>query len=129
MLALIGGVFLYLFIGGFFLWGNIAIYVISYLYETDRSVSYDFIFMVDTCMVFANWVGNLLGTTLFQSGKLNVTQVIAIGASTSLIGLFLSSFAHSMWTFLVTYSLLNGFGAGMCYMTPLICAWEWYPLR
>ena len=27
---------------------------------------------------------------------------------------------------MIGYALIQGFGAGMCYMSPLICAWEWF---
>jgi len=31
--------------------------------------------------------------------------------------------------FLLLYGACNGIGCGMCYMTPLVCAWEYYPER
>ena len=32
-------------------------------------------------------------------------------------------------SFLFFYAGMNGFGAGLSDMTPLICAWEWFPHR
>ena len=57
ILTIVGGVCLEMFIGCFFLWGNISIYVLSYFYERDKELAYDFIFLVDTFLVLANWLG------------------------------------------------------------------------
>jgi hypothetical protein len=57
MMTLVGGCILELFLGCFFLWGNISIYVMSYFYEKDPSTSYNFIFAVDTVLVFSIWFG------------------------------------------------------------------------
>lgn len=54
---MLGGVILQLYLGCFFLWGNISIYVLSYFYERDKELAYDFIFLVDTFLVLANWLG------------------------------------------------------------------------
>ena len=55
--TLIGSVSLMLYLGCFFLWGNISIYVISYFHEKDPDTSYGFIFMVDSMLILANWTG------------------------------------------------------------------------
>ena len=61
-----------LFTGSFYLWGNIGIYVLSYYHQEDKSLSYDFIFLVDTFGVLAAWLGNMTGTHLFQTNILTV---------------------------------------------------------
>ena len=45
----------------------------------------------------------------------------------SLSGVFVASFVKSLVPFMVLYCMLNGIGCGMCYLVPLICAWEWFP--
>lgn len=57
ILTVIGGVFLMLYLGCFFLWGNISIYVLSYFHEESPSASYDFIFLVDSMLVLSNCMG------------------------------------------------------------------------
>ena len=57
ILTLIGGVSIMLYLGCFFLWGNISIYVLSYFHEKNPSASYDFIFLVDSFLILANWCG------------------------------------------------------------------------
>ena len=54
-----------IYLGCFFLWGNISIYVLSYFYAIDPSTSYGFIFLVDTLLILSNWCGYQLGTYLF----------------------------------------------------------------
>ena len=64
VLTLIGGVSLMLYLGCFFLWGNISIYVLSYFHKYQPEASYDFIFLVDSILVLFNWIGYQLGTYL-----------------------------------------------------------------
>ena len=54
-------------------------------------------------------------------------MVIALGASISLSGVFLSSYTRDLGEYLACYCFLNGIGCGMCYMVPLVCGWEWFP--
>ena len=46
-----------LYLGCFFLWGNIDIYVLSYFHYYKPDASYDFIFLVDSMLILANWGG------------------------------------------------------------------------
>ena len=126
---MIGGLLINFYIGSFYLWGNIAIYVLSYFHQTDTDMSYNFIFLVDAFMVLANWLGNMLGTTLFQDQKISTQCLIALGGFGSLAGIFLASYTTNFYWFLLCYAGVQGVGAGMCYMAPLICGWEWYPDR
>ena len=52
-----GGFFLMLYLGCFFLWGNISVYVLSYFHEFQPNASYGFVFLVDSFLVFFNWIG------------------------------------------------------------------------
>ena len=65
VLTVIGGFILELYLGCFFLWSNISIYVLSDFYRTDKDLSYSFIFLVDTFLVLFNWVGYQVGAYLF----------------------------------------------------------------
>jgi len=40
-----------LYLGCFFLWGNISIYVLSYFHAKDPDTSYSFIFLIDSMLV------------------------------------------------------------------------------
>ena len=65
VLSLVGGFFLMLYLGCFYLWGNISVYVISYFHQFNPGASYGFIFMVDALLVLFNWTGYQIGTYLF----------------------------------------------------------------
>ena len=55
-----------LYLGCFFLWGNIDLYVLSYFHEYKPDASYDFIFLVDSILILANWLGYQIGSYLFM---------------------------------------------------------------
>lgn len=129
VLTLIGGFFLELYLGCFFLWGNIAIYVLSYFHEIHPGANYNFIFIVDSMLVFSNWFGYQVGLFFFQKLRWSPKLVIAVGATISLSGVFLSSYTRDLAEYLACYCFMNGIGCGMCYMVPLVCGWEYFPLH
>ena len=57
ILTLIGGFFLMLYLGCFFLWGNISVYVVSYFHYVNGTSNFSFIYLVDSMLVFSNLAG------------------------------------------------------------------------
>ena len=57
ILTLIGGFFLMLYLGCFFLWGNISVYVVSYFHYVNGTNNFSFIYLVDSMLVFFNLAG------------------------------------------------------------------------
>ena len=57
VLCIAGGISLMIYLGCFFLWGNISLYVLSYYYQTNHDLAYNFIFLVDTFLILSNWCG------------------------------------------------------------------------
>ena len=53
ILTVIGAFLLMCYLGCFYLWGNISIYIISYFYHVGPQLSYNFIFMVMTVLVLS----------------------------------------------------------------------------
>jgi len=127
ILTIVGGVCLEMFIGCFFLWGNISIYVLSYYHEKNANLSYGFIFYVDTVLVGFNCVGYQIGTFMLQKLRLNPKIILLCGGSLALGALFAASYAQSLLGFLFLYGACNGIGCGTCYMVPLVCGWEYFP--
>ena len=128
-LSVVGGSILHLYLGCFFLWGNINPYVQSYFYQFEPDVSYDFIFMVDTILVLANWIGYNLGTYLLQNRGWNPKMIIALGGTISMTGFFFSSMQVTLKSYILCYALGGGIGCGICYLVPLVCGWEYFPHR
>ena len=52
------------YLGCFYLWGNIDVYVLSYFHEFNPNLSYGFIFIVDTLLITANTIGYNIGSFL-----------------------------------------------------------------
>lgn len=127
ILNIVGGISLMLFLGCFYLWGNIDVYVLSYFYEFNPEISLGFIFTVDTLLIVANTCGYNLGTFLLNTLRLNPRLVVAMGGSFALVGVFCSSFTKALGPYLALYTGMNGIGCGTCYMVPLVCAWEYFP--
>ena len=65
VLTLFGGFFLHIYLGCFFLWSNISVYVISYFHYVNDASNFSFVQLVDTLLVLFIFVGNLIGTYLF----------------------------------------------------------------
>jgi len=110
-----------------FLWTNIAIYVLSYLYIYDNSVRADAIFAIDISLVFCQAFGNLFGTYLLNSRGVHPKIVIGLGGFISLGGMFASSYVQRLDLFLILYGILGSFGSGMNYFVPISCSWEYFP--
>ena len=127
ILTLIGGFFLMVYLGCFFLWASISIYVLSYFHQHDPSSSYDFIFLVDSALVLFNCIGYQIGAYLFQKRRWHPKLLLGLASGTSLVGVYLSSLCVSAGPYLACYCILNGLGCGTCYMIPLICGWEYFP--
>ena len=87
-----GGICLMIYLGCFFLWGNISTYVLSYFWYIDDDLSYDFIFLVDTFLIISNWFGYQIGVYLFMTVGINQRIVIGLGGLISLVGVFCSSY-------------------------------------
>lgn len=118
-----------LYLGCFFLWGNISVYVLSYFHYYNPDASFSFVFLVDMFLVLFNLTGYQVGTFLFKVRGWHPKIVLAIGAVLSLLGNFLSSYTTTIAPYLACYTLMNGIGCGMCYMVPLICGWEHLPSK
>lgn len=43
------------------------------------------------------------------------------------LGVFLSSFAPNLATFMLCYSFLFGAGVGLAYTAPMVNGWRWFP--
>jgi OFA family oxalate/formate antiporter-like MFS transporter len=116
-----------LFLGCFYLWANIDVYVLSYFYEFNSDINLGFIFIVDTLLIVANTCGYNIGTYLLNGKRLHPKLIVGGGGSFALIGVFLSSYTKSLAPYLCLYTGMNGLGCGTCYLVPLVCAWEYFP--
>lgn len=126
-MTIVGAAFLMMYLGCFFLWGNISIYVLSYFYQFNNDLSLGFVFSVDMFLVGFQCIGYNIGTYLFNKLRLPVKLLIFLGCALALAGVYFSSFTKSLLPFFSLYCLLNGIGCGIGYLIPLVCSWEYFP--
>jgi len=111
------------------IWGMINLYVLSYFYLMNPNVTASFIFLVDMILIAADTLGGILGAYLLNSRNWNPKILISLGGTFSVGCTFFSSFVKNLYWWLLLYGLGNGFGIGICYFVPLVCAWEYFPTR
>jgi MFS family permease len=68
-----------------------------------------------------------MGAFLMNNKRIHPKLIVGFGGAFALCGVFFSSFTKSLGPYLTLYTGMNGIGCGMCYMVPLICAWEFFP--
>jgi MFS family permease len=114
-------------LGIFYLWGNIAPYVTSYLFHHNGDAGitkYQTNIMFPLQAVF-QVIANPIGAVIQK--KINNKLVVLIGATICIIGIFVSSFTTSLAIFILFYACIFGLGIGTSYFAPLVCGWEWHP--
>ena len=129
IMCMMGGMCIMMFCGCFYLWANISVYVLSYLYKFNPDVNHNAIFYVDTALVLLNVAGYQIGSYLLNVRKINPKVIVTLGMSISLGGIILSSYSESLWGFMFCYGFFSGIGSGMMYMIPLVCCWEYFPSK
>ena len=127
IMTVIGGACLFMFIGCFFLWSNISLYVISYFHASNPDLKYDFIMFIDVILIGSEVCGYQIGSYLLQKQRWNPKLILCLGGGIALTSLLLTSFTTSLNMFVFLYGVTNGLGTGMCYFVPLVCAWEYFP--
>ena len=122
--CIIGGVSIHLFLGCLYLWGNIQVYLTSYFHIYNENVT------LSTTLIMSPLLATAQGTTMFIGPYLlkrfPPRAIIMIGSTIALVGCFGSTFMTNFTYFAILYCFF-GFGIGICYLVPLICAWEYFP--
>ena len=130
-ISLFGSIYITLFIGNYYLWGNISAYVVSYFhhpkgtYPGDANATLNSAALVIPLGVAALGFGNVIGTYLFNI--MHVKLIVLIGSIVSLGAMLIASFTHNWRFFLFLYAFVFPFGTGLFYTLPMICGWEWFP--
>lgn len=61
--------------------------------------------------------------------KTTCQATTALGCGIMALGVFLSSYAPNLATFMFCYSFLFGTGIGLAYTAPMVNGWRWFPDR
>jgi MFS family permease len=125
--SLAAGVLIHLCLGSLYLWGNITVAVTSYIRQFEPSVTYN-----DSILVYAMAIG-FQGIFMLIGGiserKFGLKPTILVGGSMLSAGVFLSSFAQSLFAIIVLYGFMFSVGMGMCYAPPIVNCVRWMPER
>ncbi|KAL4487076.1 hypothetical protein ABPG72_001528 [Tetrahymena utriculariae] len=124
-LALLGGFLIHIMIGTFYLWGNINIYVTSYLRYQKNDVTTDIL----------NSTFPFMGMTMgfMTPFGLDIAKKYGIQKTTFCCSLFFSlcsfvaSFQTDYLSFTLIYGLLSGIASGIVYMIPYYVSYCHFP--
>lgn len=127
--ALAGGFIVHMVLGTLYCWGNFIAYApakFQHFDPTHPRSQPDALGVVPLTILFQT-LGLPLGAELSRfSGE----QVAAIlGGLTVALGVFASSFAPDLATFMVLYGAVFGLGVGIGYTAPMSAGWSWLPNR
>ncbi|CDW83396.1 UNKNOWN [Stylonychia lemnae] len=109
------------------IWGNIIIYLTSYLRQFDESITLSSLFIMYPLNIFVGAVYMQIGSYLTQ--QIHPKTQIMIGGLCFALPLFLMSYTTSYYLFFALYVIVNAAGLGLCYMLPVKNAWLFYPKK
>ncbi|CDW88082.1 major facilitator superfamily protein [Stylonychia lemnae] len=127
VLSIIGCMLCQFIFGQCNIWGNIQVYVCSYLRQFDDSIQINQIFIVAPIQSLSLTVGNLIGTKLINRFK--PRTIMTFGFSLFVGSQLLASFAQNLYLFILAYSLMGGIGLGMNFFLPVYVGWKCFPMR
>ena len=106
-------------------WGNINVYVTSYLRRYDDSLTLGTAFLVFPFTILTGSLFMQLGSYLID--KMHPKLQMLIGGFFFALPVFICSYVKSFVLFAILYSIVLGFGFGLIYMLPIRNAWLFYP--
>lgn len=130
--AVCGGFAVHMVLGTLYCWGNFIAYAPKYLqyFEPDSPTNGerqpDALAVVPLIIVFQT-IGLPLGAQLSRIAGERVAATL--GGLTVALGVYLSSFARDLASFMLVYGAVFGLGVGCGYTAPMSAGWTWFPKR
>lgn len=130
--AVCGGFAVHMVLGTLYCWGNFIAYAPKYLQYfqpdslTNGDRQPDALGVVPLIIVFQT-IGLPLGAELSRIAGERVAATL--GGLTVALGVYLSSFARDLASFMVVYGAVFGLGVGCGYTAPMSAGWTWFPKR
>ena len=109
------------------IWGNINIYITSYLRAADPTVSMESTYVIFPITITVGAIFMLLGSYMIE--KSNPRLQMLLGGSCIVIHLFLCSMITNFYLFVGLYSVVIGMGFGILYMLSVRNAWQFFPSK
>ncbi|GMH56422.1 hypothetical protein TrRE_jg6750, partial [Triparma retinervis] len=124
--VLLGGFLLHLVLGTIYMWGNISIYVTSYLREYNSDATSTSTLSIFSSSLFFQAIFMPVGGLLERSYGPRTTGYVAVMCVAS--GAFLCSVCKSVPAFCLAQAVY-GSGIGIGYIAPLSCGYRHLPSR
>lgn len=123
--VLAGGVLVHLSLGTLYLFGNISVYIASYVHLKNSAVGAKEVFIV--------YAAAMLGQSLVCPVAGSVQQALGLRRATLFggylmaAGTLLSSSFTTVWALAISYGLVFGLGIGIAYTAPLAIGYAYLP--
>ena len=108
------------------LWTPLSPYFISYLSKS-YTLSESDLFFVPALSLILMAISTSVDRQLLRF--LHPKLILTLGGLLILTGYLLASLTSNPYLFIFLYTGLPSIGSGICYLIPIICAWEYYPNR
>lgn len=118
IMCLFGGFCIHLFLGCLYLFGNIQVYITSYLHIYDPSVTLNSTLIIAPTLTLCQGLTVFFGPYLLN--YIGPRWIILFGCSVCLGGLLASSYVTSLPAFVILYGVYYGLGLGVVYLVPLV---------
>jgi hypothetical protein len=106
-------------------WGNISVYITSYLRLYDPTIGHEDTFMVFPLVLIVMYLSMQLGA--IANIYLPTKVIMTASALLLLTGLLAASYVTSFFWFEVLFVVFYGFSNGLSYFTPFVAAWSYLP--
>lgn len=128
LLCILGGALMHITLGTLYCWGNFMSYAPESLKFFDGAkhpgVSPDALLIMPATLA-SQCLTMPFGAQL--AAKYGSRATMMLGAIIVSAGVFLSSYATSLTSFLMLYAVMFGAGIGLSYTSPMIAGWKWMP--
>ena len=129
IMCVLGGALMHITLGSLYCWGNFLSYAPSKLRffdGVDRPGIPDASLIIPATLV-AQCFSMPFGPILVN--KMGSKIAMIIGALVVGSGIFLSSYATSLASFMSLYAVVFGIGIGLAYTAPMTAGWKWLPTK
>ena len=110
VLSIVGSFLLHLFLGSVYLWGNINVYITSYLHSVNSDITLDNTNIVFALQSITAAVSMPIGP--FLARLTSIRFCIILGSLLNIASVFVSSFLQEGTSFVIVYACGAGLGMG-----------------
>jgi len=125
-LCVFGAICIHLAIGSFYIWGNVSLYVVSYLILQKNEIKpADAVIIIPLNLI----VSVVLGPFTAQLARLyNIRILQLISGFILILSSFMMSRTKNWFEFLFWCGFVSPISVSMSFMPVIMVSWEWFPL-